>query len=123
MNNKEVDPRAATWAKILQQNFKSVQIHAGQIENTLQVKTRKVYVASHHNLWDEPILDYALISCFQENALFFNQPSDIPMKLNKKTCVVDTDINHVYKPSAEDDGSAPILIFINLDCQGILVVF
>jgi hypothetical protein len=118
MKNQKVDPRAAVWFQILLQNFKSVQIHAGQIEKISQVKVRKVYVASHHNQWDEPILDFILISCLQEKAIFFNQPSNIAMKLNDKTCF-NVDCNQVCKTSAQDEKSDPVLIFINLDSQGI----
>ena len=119
MKNKEIIPRAATWFNIFLQNFKSIQIHAGQIEKIMQVKTRKVYVASHYNLWDEPILDYVLLSCLRENALFFNQPSNILMKLNGDTCVSSDDKYHASMTSAQDDKSTPVVIFINLDSQGI----
>jgi len=119
MKNKEIIPRAATWINIFLKNFKSIQIHAGQIEKIMQVKTRKVYVASHHNLWDEPILDYVLLSCLRENALFFNQPSNILMKLNDDICMSGDGKYHASMTSAQDGESAPVVIFINLDSQGI----
>ena len=116
MKNKEVNSQASNLLNVFLKNFKSIQVHAGQVEKLCEVKTRKVYMASYQNLWDGPILEYVLKNCLQENILFFNQPMDnnILVKLHQNNFANCDD-----KISTKDyESASSVLIFINLDTKG-----
>lgn len=62
------------WHNILQQHFKSLQVHQGQLEKLGQIDASKLYVVIHQNKFDVIVLAYTLLVGLQEtNIEFLNQ--------------------------------------------------
>lgn len=62
------------WHKIFRNIFESVQVHWGQMEKLQETDdVSRVYVISHQNQWDAPIIAYILWAKLNLNVEFINQ--------------------------------------------------